>query len=160
MAWSLYSVGIFLWAIEPYPAAGEVRGELAERLFSQGMPTLLVWERDPNLEHFNSCQKIVQDNSNVNVLQYLFAWVIWGRDWLNTKWTRKQLPETTVMLFSASPGNTTLLEMLNLLVRKDCRDHTIYVPLPGNDAKWRVHGGVDMGVGKNRVHVFVIIRKV
>ena len=63
------------------------------------------------------------------------------------------------MPFSASPGNTTLLEMLNLLVRKDFIDHTIYVPLPENDAKWGVHGGVDMGVGKKRVHFFVIIRK-
>ena len=124
--WSLHSVGILLWAIVPYPAAREVGGELAERLVSQGMPTLLVWEIEPNLEHFNSCQKIVQDNSNVNALQYLSAWVIWGRDWLNTKWTRKQLPEKTVTLFSASPGNTALLEMLNLLVRKDFRDHTIY----------------------------------
>ena len=48
------------------------------------------------------------------------------------------------MPFSASPGNTTLLEMLNLLVRKDFRDHTIYVPLPENDAKWGVHGGPDI----------------
>lgn len=125
-----------------FPAAREVRGELAEKTCQPSDAYSSVGKVAPTLEHFNSCQKIVQNNSNVNSLQYLFAWISWRCGWWNTKWAHKQLPEKTEMLFSASPGNTTLFEWLDLLLRKDTiRDHTIYVPLPGNYAKYGVHGG-------------------
>lgn len=90
--WSLYSAGIWLMATIPFTVTN-VRAQFTERLVSQVVPTLLIWEIALNLEHFNSCQKIVQNNSNVTLYGISLLELYMGCGWASIEWTHKQLPE-------------------------------------------------------------------
>lgn len=120
----------------------------AERLVSQVMPMLLMWEIIPNLEHFLPEKFPKQFMCELFIVPLCLSY-FWGCGWLSTKWT--QLPEKTVGLFRVSPGNTTLFVRLDLLLGKNFNDHTICIsPARELCQSWEYHTYISMGHGGTR----------